>query len=196
MLTDGFHDVPRGKIAVVVTHLEMTAPAALRRGELAAGLRFETLKPDLDSYRDLFRRVGEDWLWFSRLRLSDDDLTDVLADPQVRFWTLSRDGRPEALLELDFREAGSCELAYFGLTKDLIGCGAGAYLMDRAIENAWAADISRFIVHTCTADSPGALPFYMRSGFTPIRQQIEIANDPRLTGECVPGAASHIPIFP
>lgn len=195
MLADGFHEVPKGKIAVVVTHLEMSAPAPLRGAALPTGLRFEPLVPDLPSYRDLFRRVGEDWLWFSRLRLDDATLAGILSDPQVKFWTLSRNNQPEALLELDFRVAGRCELAYFGLTKALIGCGAGAYLMDRAIENAWAADISRFTVHTCTADSPAALPFYIRSGFEPHRQQIEIADDPRLTGDCPDNAAPHVPIF-
>ena len=29
-LADGFHDLPRGKLAMVVTHLQMTAPAPLR----------------------------------------------------------------------------------------------------------------------------------------------------------------------
>ena len=61
--------------------------------------------------------------------------------------------------------------------------------------SAWARPIARFHVHTCTLDSPGALSFYRRSGFTPVRQQIEIAADPRVTGDLPREAGAHIPLF-
>jgi GNAT superfamily N-acetyltransferase len=192
-LPDGFYDVPQGKLAVVVTHLEMTAPAALRGAPLPDGLAFKPFSPDLAAYRDLFRRIGQDWLWFGRLELTDAELSEVLNDPKVPRYTLEKDGRPEALLELDFRQDRECELAYFGLTEALIGTGAGAYLMDRAISLAWAEDITRFHVHTCTTDSPQALGFYQRSGFTAYRRQIEIAPDPRLKGLHPEHAAPGIP---
>ena len=37
--------------------------------------------------------------------------------------------------------------------------------------------------------------FYIRSGFKPTRQQVEIANDPRLTGILPREAGPHVPIF-
>ena len=82
----------------------------------------------------------------------------------------------EGLLELDFRQSGECELAFFGVTGREIGTGAGRWLMNRAIEQAWAHPIRRFWVHTCTLDHAGALAFYVRSGFVPYRRQIEIAD--------------------
>ncbi len=181
-LPDGFYDVPAGKIAMVVTHLEMRAPAALRGAALPEGLSFKPLPRDLATYRDVFQRVGQDWLWFGRLEMEDDELSGILNDPKVTYHTLEKDGQPEALLELDFRTDGACELAYFGLTEALIGTGAGAFLMDQAIRLAWAKGVERFHVHTCTLDSPQALGFYVRSGFTPYRRQIEVADDPRLKG--------------
>lgn len=193
-LTDGFHDVPPGKVAVVVTHLEMHAPQ-LRGASLPEGLEFAPLPRDVASYRDLFRRVGEDWLWFGRLTMEEDALAQILSDERVTLHTLLKDGRPEAILELDFRQKGECELAYFGLTSTLIGSGAGAYLMDRAQEMAFEREIKRLHVHTCTLDSPQALGFYTRSGFTPYRQQIEIAPDPRLAGFYGEDTAPRIPII-
>lgn len=196
MLSDGYHDVRQGKLAMVVTHLEMTAPARLRPAPLPEGVTFRQVTPDLAWYRDIFRRVGaEEWLWFSRLRMSDDKLQAILTDPKVAFFTLTKDGKDEALLELDFRTDGACELAYFGLTPALIGAGAGRYLMNEAISRAWAHPIKRFHVHTCTIDSAQALPFYIRSGFTPIRRQVEIADDPRLTGELPETAGPHVPLL-
>lgn len=180
-LSDGFHDVPPGKLAMVVTYLEMTAPQ-LRGAPCPDDVTFGPLEPDIDAYRDLFRRVGEDWLWYGRLGLDDDTLRAILKHPRVELYTLRMSGQAEALLELDFREDGACELAYFGLTSALIGAGAGAFLMDRAIERAFEGGATRFHLHTCTIDSPQALGFYIRSGFTPTRRAVEIANDPRRLG--------------
>lgn len=195
MLKDGVYDVPAGKIAVVVTHLEMLAPASTRDIALPQGIAFRQVAPDLEWYRDVFDRVGAPWLWTERRRLDDAALMKILNDPEVALFTLSKGGKDEALLELDFRQDGACELAYFGLTDALIGTGAGRYLMNRAVEHAWAAPIRRFHVHTCTGDSPQALEFYTRSGFTAYRRQIEIEDDPRLSGVLPATTAAHLPVI-
>ncbi len=197
MIKDGFHDVPPGKVATIVTHLEMRYRVPERIVPVPGGLTFRRLEnPDVETYRDLLRRVGSyAWLWFSRLTLSDADLSEIIRHPDCPLYTLEQDGRPEAMLELDFRSSGDCELAFFGVTPQLIGKGAGRYLMNRAIGLAWDRPITRFHLHTCTLDSPGALGFYIRSGFKPTRQQVEIADDPRVTGVLPRDAGPHIPIF-
>lgn len=197
VLEPGFHDVPPGMVAAIVTHLEMRAPAAPRPVPVPPGCALQRMTaPDTDWYRDLFTRIGgQDWLWFSRLMLDRDALAAILSDPGVEVWALEKDGRAEGLLELDFRDPGECELAYFGVSAALIGSGAGRYMMNAAIERAWARPISRFHVHTCTMDHPGALAFYRRSGFTPIRRQVEVAPDPRLTGDLPRNAGAHVPII-
>ena len=197
MLGDGYHDVPAGKLATIVTYLEMREPVAARPASLPAGVAFEPVEAaEPDWYRDLFLRVGGlGWLWSSRLEMADGELSGLLHHPQVALYTLRRQGRAEAILELDFRNAGECELAFFGLAPALIGSGAGRYLMNRAIALAWARPINRLHVHTCTLDHPGALSFYRRSGFTPLRQQVEIADDPRLSGLLPRTAGPHVPVF-
>jgi len=177
-----FWDVPAGKIAAVVTHFEMTAkPPSRAVPDVPADLIRHT-KPDLEWYRDLFARVGQDWMWFSRAGMSDADLAAVIHHDDVHIYSLRADGRDEGMLELDFRVQGECEVGYFGLTPAMVGTGAGRWLMDHAIRLAWAAPITRLHVHTCTLDSPQAVPFYMRSGFTAYRRQVEIADDPRKIG--------------
>ncbi|HXI05617.1 MAG: hypothetical protein ACRC1G_22145 [Bradyrhizobium sp.] len=59
-------------------------------------------RPDLAGHRDLYRRVGEEWLWFSRIRAADDKLTARLHHPLVETHALVADHRGEGLLELDF----------------------------------------------------------------------------------------------
>lgn len=196
MLTDGFHKVPAGKVAVIVTFLEMTAKPALKEVPLKEGLTFRRVVPDVAWYRDIFTRVGGlDWLWFGRLLLDDDALDVILSDPKVEIYTLSRNGRDEALMELDFRKDGACELEYFGLTSDLIGTGSGRYLMNEAITRAWAKPISRFHLRTCTIDSPQAMSFYKRSGFSPVKQAVEISDDPRVIGVLPDTAGAHVPLI-
>lgn len=196
MLADGFHDVPPGKVAAVVTFLEMTRRPNIKAVGAPEGWELtRAITPDLDWYRTLFRSVGEKWLWFARLRLEDSSLNSILTDPMVHIYTLQNGTVDGALLELDFRTPGACELAYFGLIPSLIGSGAGRYLMNTAIKLAWSEPISRFHMHTCTLDSPQALGFYIRSGFTPIGQKVEIADDPRLTLGFDHRLAAHVPVF-
>ncbi|MGD9805736.1 MAG: GNAT family N-acetyltransferase [Hyphomicrobiaceae bacterium] len=202
-LPDGYTDIPSGRIGAIATTLEMRAPLPVRvLPPLQEGLAIRRVeRPDLDWYRRIFRHVGEPWLWQSRLRLSDAALEAIVHDERVAIWALSAiepGGElvsDEGLLELDFREANSCELAFFGLSLALTGRGVGRILMAHALAEAWRRPIQRFWVHTCTLDHPTALSFYMRSGFVPIKRQIEVAPDPRLDGTLSPTAAPDVPIL-
>ena len=195
ILPDGYSDIPAGKIAAVVTHLEMTERPTLLPDPPGAFTLRRVETPNLNWYRDLYRRVGEDWLWFSRLQLADAELAAIIRSPQVEVYGLVHEGRDEGLLELDFREDGRCELAFFGVTAKLIGSGAGRWLMNRALERAWSHPVERVWVHTCTLDHPSALAFYQRSGFRAFRRQIETADDPRLDGTAPRDAARHVPMI-
>ncbi|WP_299599948.1 GNAT family N-acetyltransferase [uncultured Tateyamaria sp.] len=194
MLENGHYNVPPGKVAMVVTDLEMTTPQ-FRGVPCPDGLTFTTLSRDTTAYLELFRRVGAPWLWFGRTLMDKQKLSDILNDEKTGLFTLEKDGQPEALLELDFSVEGQCELDYFGLTPALIGSGAGAFLMDQAIREAFDRGIKRFHLHTCTMDSPQALGFYQRSGFTPIGRRIEIADDPRVAHGYDRDLAPHIPVI-
>jgi len=191
-----FTEVPAGKIAAIVTSLEMFSAPAPRpeRPDLALSLR-RIEQPDLDWFRALFGRTGEDWLWFSRLAMADDALRAIIHDPAVEVYPLKAGAQEAGLLELDFRVAGECELSYFGLLPAFIGSGAGRWLMNRAIELAWSRPVRRFWVHTCTYDHPDALSFYLRSGFRAFRREVEISDDPRLTGAMPRDATPRIPII-
>ncbi len=190
-----FLDVPDGKLAAVVTHLQMFERPAARPVPPVAAVLTEHPTPDLGWYRDLFSRVGSDWMWFSRQGMPDADLAAILHDEKTRVFAVEVEGRAEGLLELDFRTPGECELGYFGLTSAMVGTGAGRWLMEQALDLAWAQPITRLHVHTCTLDSPQALPFYIRSGFTAYRRQVEIADDPRKIGVLPADASPQEPII-
>lgn len=188
--------VPDDQIATVVTHLEMRErprPAPIP----PAPLRLVPWKaPTTDAYRALFRRVGEPWLWFSRLVMSDAELAAIIGDPAVEIYAVTDPrGTEVGLLELDFRFMPDCELAFLGLVPGLTGKGLGKWLMAQAKSLAWRKDVTRLWVHSCTLDSPAALPFYIASGFVPFAREVETFADPRLAGLLSRDAAPHVPLL-
>jgi len=197
MLKDGYHDLPEGKIAAIVTSLEMTEPPTLRPElENPSWTLLRLSAPTIEEYLALYRAVGTDWLWFTRLVTPPDRLRVDLDGPGVEVYRLETSDGDVGMLELDFREPDTCELVYFGVTARLIGGGAARWMMNRAIERAWSRPIKRFWVHTCTLDHQGAPQFYVRSGFRPFRRQLEIADDPRLNGLAPLDSAGHVPVIP
>ena len=184
------------QIATIVTHLEMsqrpkpkpvvTTPLRMKRWN----------EPELKKYRILFRRVGEPWLWFSRLVLNDDELRTVIHDDQVHIYAICDPKAIEVgLLELDFRKARECTIAFLGLVPQLTGLGLGEWLMSQALMIGWRKGVDKMKVQTCTLDDSRALPLYVKAGFRPVRRMVETFDDPRLLGLFGKEAAPHIPLI-
>lgn len=193
----GTTDLPPGKIAAVVTSLEMFAQPPERPDPPGTeGFSLDRIDgSDIDRYLDIYRLLGERWMWFSRLVKPRSELAAILSDPAVELYAARFEGRDVGLLELDFRETGEGELTFFGLDEPVVGKGAGRWLMNRALALAWAKPIKRFWVHTCTIDHPGAISFYQRSGFKVFKRGIEIDDDPRLRGQMRADSVPHHPVI-
>ena len=185
-------DVPRGQVAAVVTYLEMderppprpVPPSPLRLEQWPA--------VDPARYRALFRRVGQQWLWFSRLAMDDATLLAKVADVHA---VVDEAGAEIGLLELDFRVEGECLIRFLGLVPELAGRGHGRWLFAETLARAWAPGIARVKVHTCSLDHPAALPAYLRAGFKARGRAFESFPDPRLNGLLPRDAAPQIPLL-
>jgi GNAT superfamily N-acetyltransferase len=194
-LQNGYTDLPPGKLAAVVTYLEMREfPAPVPDGAGEFTLR-RVENPELAWYRSLFRLVGEPWLWSSRLAKDDATVLDIIRDPAVDVNVLTFEGRDAGILELDRRSFPDIELAFLGVVPELVGRGAGRFLIGQAIEMARRWKPGRFWLHTCTLDHPKALGFYRKAGFTPYKRAVEILDDPRVAGRLPRTAAPRIPIL-
>ena len=190
-----YDSIPDDELAAVVTFLEMR-----RRPEIEIPVSTLTLRrlptPTAERYRELFRLIGARWLWFSRLLMDDSQLEAIINDPNVEvFEAVNSDGRTVGMLELDFREAGSCELAFVGLIPELSGKGHGRWLLAEAVSRTWRADIARVHVHTCSLDHPAALAAYRRAGFRPYKRAVERFPDPRVLGVLPSDCAPQIPLL-
>jgi GNAT superfamily N-acetyltransferase len=192
---DGYTDLPPGRIANVVTYLEMRMPS-VRQRSLSGGLSVRSVRsPSLDWYRNLYRRVGERWLWFSRSVMDDRALAARLAAPATEILALDRDDDTIGFAELDRSVEGEIEIAMFGVAPEATGTGAARFLMDEALALVWAPGTKRVWLHTCTFDHPAAIPFYRRAGFTPYKFAIEVSPDPRLSGQLPRHAGPHVPLI-
>ena len=190
-----YEKVTDRELAAVVTFLEMRespradvppSPLSLRRIE----------DPRPDDYRELFRKVGARWLWFSRLVMDDAALEAIIQHPAVElFAVVDESGSEAGMLELDYGEPGECELSFVGLVPELSGQGHGRWLLAEAINRAWRKGVTRVHVHTCTLDHPAALGAYRRAGFVPYRRAVERFPDPRLLGFLPRDCAPQIPLI-
>ena len=190
-----YDPLPDNELAAVVTYLEMRSPPEQEIPASPLSLkRVEVPQPE--HYRELFRLVGAPWLWFSRLILDDAHLASIIQHPKVELYSvLDENGREAGMVELDFREAGECELAFVGLVPELSGKGHGRWLLAQAVSRGWREGVDRVHVHTCSLDHPAALAAYRRAGFTPYKRAIERFPDPRLLGVLPKSCAPQIPLL-
>eukprot|EP01037_Dinobryon_pediforme_P007865 gene7865-7932_t len=203
-LAHGFHAIARGDLAAVVTALEMRAPPEhLRRPGLEPDVPLQLVRwtgAAPDRYRLLYRRVGAPWLWWSRLAMDDAALSAILDDPGVELYAVTDRARVEiGILELDFRNPGACEIAFFGFVPKATGQGFGKWLMRRALQRAWFGNghgpVSRVWVHTCTLDDARAAAFYQAQGFVPGSRFVEVFRDPRAAGLIDPALGALHPLI-
>jgi GNAT superfamily N-acetyltransferase len=172
------HPPPRadGMVAVTITHLEMTRADWTRRGrapDIAVTIAHEP-KSSVALYREIYDKVGRPWLWFERKLMSDQALGELLGQPDHELHVARHGGELVGYFEL-----GDSELVFFGLTLPYIGRRIGPWLLDRALERAFATGIETLKLNTCTLDHPRALDTYRRAGFRVVRTKQEEWRDAR-----------------
>ncbi|WP_416899223.1 MAG: GNAT family N-acetyltransferase [Minwuia sp.] len=173
-MSGGEDDLPERTIPVTITYLRMdqqpgrnpppapAIPHAVMRAE----------KPTVHFYRYLYNTVGERWVWTERRYMPDEELGEIVRDPDVEIMVLYVRGVPAGYAELDFRGLPeTADLAYFGMMPDFIGMKLGPWFLHWAVSELWSRTPHAVTVNTCTADHPAALPMYQRMGFSPIRRE-------------------------
>jgi ribosomal protein S18 acetylase RimI-like enzyme len=154
-------------------YLELREPSDLRPSRAAeVALRVERVSPCPTAlYRTLYREVGERWYWRDRLVWSDDRLATHLARDGVAVFVARVGDEIAGYFELEQHDDGSVEIAYFGLRPQFFGRGLGGELLTRAAEEGWRMGAERVWLHTCSLDSPQALPNYVARGFRPFKEE-------------------------
>jgi GNAT superfamily N-acetyltransferase len=123
--------------------------------------------PPVHFYRYLYNTIGQPYFWVERRLWSDERLKAHLAETKLVLYALYLGGVPGGMAELDFREPGVANIAYFGLTPGFTGRRIGPWFLHQVVEICWAEPIKRLLVNTCTLDHKRALVTYQRAGFVP-----------------------------
>jgi GNAT superfamily N-acetyltransferase len=166
-----------GRLPITITHLEMVPANWTRRGrppDIAVSLE-RVVSPTAAFYRELYDQVGRPWLWYERRLLSDDALQALLDQPRHELHVAHHGGDLVGFIELV-----DDDLAFFGLTLAYVGRRIGPWLLDRAVERAFARGTTRLSLNTNTLDHPRALDTYRRAGFQAVRSESSELQDPRV----------------
>ena len=195
-LPNGYYKLPRGKLANACTYLEMTAPPASKaRCPTPEGIQLERLTgKDVARFRELYRAIGEPWLWASHLTKSAEQVAQFLDDATRETVAAASPQGDIGLLQLEYDGKGSAEIVYFGLVTGAIGSGIGRWLVEEAVARVFAKSVQRLWLHTCNFDHPKALGFYQAAGFRIYATGFEIMDDPRVQGLLPKTAAPHVPM--
>jgi GNAT superfamily N-acetyltransferase len=152
--------------------------------------------PSPELSRFLYTAVGGDLFWVDRLPWTWHQWYDWLTQPGVETWVAWVRGTPAGYAELHAQSAGQVELTYFGLLPFFTGQGLGSHLLTVALDRAWTIahrwsdqqPTTRVWLHTCSQDSPIALPIYQSHGLRIYRTQIQTVHLPTEPAGPWPGA--------
>ena len=166
---------PGESVDYVVTYLEMDTRPAGPLPPRPVNIQTALLcaeDPPADYFLYLYRTVGAAHEWTDWLMRPRDELEAFVGNSNVLLYTLMVEGWPGGFFMLDTSDAGTCDLAYFGLTPPAIGRGLGRWFLATAVETGWSLpDVTKMTVNTNTLDHPRALGLYQRAGFQPTRRE-------------------------
>ena len=121
--------------------------------------------PDPALNRRLYAEVGGPWQWFDRLPWDEERWRLRRSSaPRSRRWLVTERSVTAGYAELE-RAGDAIEIAYLGLLPGFEGRGLGGLLLTAVTRRAWELGPRRVWLHTCSLDSPAALPAYERRGF-------------------------------
>jgi len=159
-------------VDVIRTYLELTDPSDLRparppRTDRPVGIT-RVDPPQGATSRWFYEHVGRHHAW-------TDNLGRTAAEWQawadgVETWVATIGAENAGYYELRADGEG-VEVAYFGLLPHAQGQGLGGHLLTHALTRAFEL-APRAWLHTCTLDSPRALPNYRARGLRPFRTEV------------------------
>jgi len=166
-------------VEVVRTYLELRSPDDLRAAAPPdSSVQFvRRAAMSVGRYRRLYSDVGAPHHWHDRDVWSDEQLANYLARPAIGVWECMVGDESAGYFELERHGDDSVEIVYFGLAPAFTARGIGKAMLTCAVQEAWTwrGPASRVWLHTCTLDSPRALPNYLARGFVAVRRESYVA---------------------
>lgn len=163
-------------IKTLVTYLEMLNRRRDMLPALPANVTLKYIeKIDLKDYLTLYKQIGNEYCWTSRLLISETQLSQIIHHSNTKIFVLFDDEIPIGFFELNSKNAPkSIEISFIGLIPSAIGKGLGSLITQYAIDYAWVQNPGRIIIQTCTLDHKRALPLYQKLGFKAYNRHVAV----------------------
>jgi GNAT superfamily N-acetyltransferase len=153
---------------ITVTFLELTDPAEIRPPERPPRRAYELARTDDPALgRSLYERIGAPHSWVARDPWSLERWREWLESGEA--WIAAVDGEPAGMFSLR-TDDDPVEIDVFGLLPGYQGLGIGGHLLTDALRRGFELG-DRVWLHTCTLDSPHALPNYEARGMRAYRSE-------------------------
>jgi GNAT superfamily N-acetyltransferase len=174
--------LPEGRIELTTWYLALLkAPAPEKQRPWPESLIISRVeKPPIHFYRYLYNTIGSPWVWWERKRQDDETIRAELHGDRFEFFVPYYRNIPAGMIELNNRAFPEVQLNYFGIVPDFCGRGLGMAALEWSIRHVRASGAARYWLHTCSLDSPAALPVYQKAGFRIYDTVTEITDDPAL----------------
>lgn len=157
----------------ITYYLEMTSASELKEKPQRHDLQIiECEVPQAEFNRFLYKLVGTPWEWGDLDSWSSSEWQALVEQECHRTWVAYHHGAIAGYYELYRPDGRNCEIRYFGLAPQFLGCGFGGALLSHAVRSAWEwHGTERVWVHTCTFDHPAALQNYQARGLRIFKQE-------------------------
>lgn len=126
-----------------------------------------------DQYLSLYKEIGADYYWDTRLKISKEELKAILESESNEILVLKQGSERIGICEFDTSAFPEIEIKHFGLVGKVHGKGFGRFFLDYALRQLWFRNPSRVWLHTDTNDHPNAIPTYQRAGFSKYKEEEE-----------------------
>lgn len=159
---------------VIVSYMQMNAaPSAAPLKCPAENISMKLQRLDSQDYLRLYKEIGANYRWDTRLVITEEELAAILASPHTEIFVLSQDEEWIGLCEFDTSAFPEIEIKHFGIVERAHGKGIGRYFLDAVLRKLWERKPSRVWLHTDTDDHKNAVPTYERAGFVKYKEEAE-----------------------
>ena len=136
-------------------------------------------KIKIDSEKDIninkffYRQIGRDHFWRDRLLWSDKEWHNYVDNINLETGVMKLNEELIGFYEQEFHKAkNEIELIQMGIIEEHHGKKFGSLLLEYIIHKAFANNVERVWVHTCSLDHKHALDNCLSKGFKTFKEEI------------------------
>ena len=127
---------------------------------------------DININKFFYRQIGKDHFWRDRLLWTDNEWQKYVDNINLETGVIKIEEELIGFYEQEFhKKKNEIELIQMGILKEYQGKKFGSFLLEYIIHEAFAKNVERLWVHTCSLDHKHALDNYLSKGFKAFKEE-------------------------